>query len=104
MKMSMRSTPFAMKQAILHMIGQMEDMSQPVKTGDIARFLNVTKPTAQRYLRELFEHGSLACIKHTYRTNAKCFEWDLGIRARRNYVDGVFKMSYQKFIEQKWSM
>jgi len=93
-----------MRQAIIHMIGQMEDMSQTVKTGDIARFLNVTKPTAQKYLKDLSYSGSIQCMSREYRTNARCFEWKLTARARAYYVDGVFKMNYQKFMEQKWSV
>jgi len=103
MKMSMRSTPIAMFQTILHMVGQMEDMSQTVKTSDIARFLNVTKPTAQRYLKDLSYSGSLQCIPRDYRSNARCFEWKLTTRARAYYADNIFKYSYHKFMEQKWS-
>jgi len=104
MKISMRATPFIMKQAIMHMIGQMQDMSLTCKTGDMARFLNVTKPTAQRYLKQLAYDGMLKCVTREYRKNARCFWWELSHRSRVYYEGRVFKISYDTFMQEKWSM
>lgn len=104
MKFTMRTAPFQFRNAILHMIGQMQDMQQTVTTSDIAIFCGVSKPTAQKYLRDLWRTGSLNITIREWHKNAKVFEWKLTERSFENYKMHAYIGGYKRMLEMKFRL
>lgn len=94
MKFKMKDTALH-RMALLHMIGQLEDMGKDwITTGEIASLMGVTKPTAIKRLNMLAEYGSLIKATRMHRPNCDAFVWQLGKGKRRMYRNGLLSASY----------
>lgn len=102
MKFSFRTCPVQYRNAILHVVGQMEDMSQIVSTGDIAACFGVSKPTAQKYLKNLCNEGWLNQVNVTWRPNADKFIWQLTSISKFEYREKRYQHSYLAFLDNKY--
>lgn len=87
--------------AILHMIGQLQSMAwDGVTVAEIAKFMNVSKPTARKYLRELEIRGLVKKYRFQYRGNSIIHKYMLGIESMRLYREGKMKWQYEMYVRQ----
>jgi len=104
MKITYRSSPAQFQMALLHMLGQMEDMHMAVTTADVAAWCGVTKQTAKKYLDRLYDNFHLNRFDDPYHTHFTRHLWELSIDPKKRYRNGEFCNAYLMFMEQKWSL
>ena len=101
MKVTIRTDGLMCQNASLHMVGQCEDMLWSTKVSDVARWLQVSKPTAKTYLEQWCNEGWLYRIENRYRSNALWFEYRLTPKGRISYEHKAFELSYQMLIHKR---
>jgi len=103
MAITYRSSPHIIQSALMHMVGQMEDMKIDCSTADIAHWLGVTKPTAKKYLKALYEGGYIESEMLPYRPNFPMFIWTLSNSGRKLYYENRLCESYHLFRESRYN-
>lgn len=94
MKHKMKDTSLH-RMALLHMIGQLEDMGKEwIGTGEIAALMGVSKPTALKRLNMLAEFGSLMKATRMHRPTIDAHVWSLSKSKRRMYRNGHLSHAY----------
>lgn len=84
--------------AIVHMIGQTEDLMQRGATmAEIASWLNVSKPTAKRFI-ETHHIGIDVHMIDWRKGHSIQYIYTLSAPKRSAYERGVFKKSYQVYV------
>lgn len=89
------------RRAILHMIGQSADVfkSYP-STAEIAAWMNVSKPTAKRYLDKMVSNGELIMSEVKYRKNAVKHHWCLTQSVYQDYQELRLKFDYKVYAQK----
>jgi DNA-binding MarR family transcriptional regulator len=103
MAITHRNSQAIVNQAILHMLGQMEDMLMACSTADIATWLHVTKPTAKKYLDDLAQAIYVIRLDGTYRPNRHKHLWKLSLYAKKRYRENQFCEAYHLFREARYN-
>ena len=88
------------KDAILHLIGQSAEVFREYAVvSDVASWMNVSKPTATKYLNQLWNEGLIYMWKREYKNT---FIWmiDLKDEAMRKYTKDEYKPAYQLYAQQ----
>jgi len=90
------------KQLILHMICQLHQLKRGggATVGDVARYMDVTKPTARKRLGKLVNDGFLLKREITWRKNAVCHVYSPTVETQIMYDRGEFKEAYQKRVRE----
>lgn len=87
--------------AILHMIGQSQFVfKEAVSCSDVAAWMNVTKPTARKYLKDMTEIGLLNTYREKYKTNATIDRWYLNSSILDAYARDEFKPAYRVYAQR----
>lgn len=85
----------------MHMIGQVEEvfMTEP-KTSEIASWMNLSKPTARKYLNSMVKSGKLIKTTQEYRANSSVDKWSLAHEYKVAYREGKFAPQYKFFAQR----
>lgn len=101
---SVRGLPQSIKRmAVLHMIGQMWDMQQIVKTSDVATWLGCTKATARTYLDRLENSHAIAKSVGDWRPTVPVHYFRLTEASYRLYQSGTFLGAYNIVLDYRTS-
>jgi hypothetical protein len=101
MNFTYRTVPHTYLAAILHMVGQMDDIGQPVTTSDVAHWLRVHKQTAAKYLKQLESEKRLLCKVSPYHHTATIYTWQLSPIVKQNYRLCKYREAYDDFRESR---
>lgn len=94
------------RRAILHMIGQSQDVfKSKASIADIAAWMNVTKPTAKKYLDGFVEREELIMSKVAWRKSngevtAWKYEYSLQPATWDKYKMGIYKSWYNIYVQR----
>lgn len=89
------------RRAILHMIGQVVDMfKKEPTTSEVASWMNVSKPTARKHLKEMREQGELWMSSEYHRPNVCKHTWRLTSMLEYHYDEGLLKADYQCYAQK----
>lgn len=89
--------------AILHMVGESETIfKREVLVRDIAEWMNVSKPTAIRYLKAMAWRGEIIMTKEKCKSNASIFKIKLSDVSKQKYHQGAYKTSYIAYNHVFW--
>ena len=83
--------------ALLHVIGQLEQVNDCATLADIARFMNVSKPTAMKYLKPMIDNQEICKAEQNYRSNAKKYKFYLFEDIRDEYKSGHYWKAYMLY-------
>lgn len=99
---SVRSLPKTTKRmAIAHMIGQMDEMTLPVRTSDVAAWLGCTKSTASAYLHDMEKSGVIHKRVENWRGDSNVYYWKLTNGAKLMYSRYAYGLHYQAVVDIK---
>lgn len=88
------------RRAILHMIGQSVEVFREYPTiRDISGWMNVSKPTARKYLSRLMENEEIIMFKKPYKNTEIC-HFDLFEDIRMEFENNVFKNDYKLYAQR----
>lgn len=86
--------------AVLHAVGQTDTIRLAGATvADIARFMNVTKPTAKKYLDKMASEGKLIKSKFKHGRFGRLHYW-LSDVASEMYAAGEFEDDYKLYVQR----
>lgn len=85
------------RRALLHAIGQLEEISGGATVREAARFMNVSKPTAQRYLKAMESNGEIYSLWEDYRSNCGKRVYFLKRDVFHEYVNNAFSLEFKLF-------
>jgi len=88
---------FVHRNALLHLIGQCEQMNMNVTNRMVADWLGCTKASASKYLKAIAENGTLIMTEKKWRGDAKVYSWRLSKLQMNMYLVGEFKSHYKIF-------
>lgn len=84
------------RSAILYMVGESVDVFRSAPTtADIAAWMNVSKPTARKYLKQMVKRGELIMNKVPHRQTVYKHTWQLSEYTKGMYELGVYDEMYQ---------
>lgn len=95
MKHRMKDT-LANRYAVLHMMGQIEDMGRTeMSSKEMAALMGVSLPTAISRLEQMARDEKIAKTTTQHRPNAKAYKWSLRCATRRKYENGFYKTYFE---------
>lgn len=82
---------------VAHLIGQVQECDISVQTKHVASWLNVSKPTAMKYLNFMVDAGLVVRTEKTWRKNAVSYSWHLSDKAWRKFQNGNYLGWYRHY-------
>lgn len=96
-RIKMSSTDYDKMAYVAHMIGQVQECDITVETKHIASWLNVSKPTAIKYLEYMVDCGMVVKSEKKWRKNAVKFTWHLTDKAWSKFVGNGYLAWYRHY-------
>lgn len=81
--------------AVLHAVGQLQEMFGYAKLSDIARFMNISKPAAYRHVKRLVESTELFVTKTNKKGRGGFDMYYLPADLMEEFQSGQYVKSYQ---------
>lgn len=88
------------RMAVLHAIGQLEQMFGYAKLSDIARFMNMSKQAAQRHIKRLIDSYEIVVIKSDKIGRGGFDKYILHYDMLIEYQSGEYKQAYDIYAIQ----
>jgi hypothetical protein len=89
------------RRAILHMIGQsVEVFNQYPTTAEIAAWMNVSKPTARKYLMRMLDNKEIMIKEVYHRPHIAKHVWKLDSEVENHYNEGILEHDYRKYAQR----
>jgi len=85
---------------VAHMIGQVVECDVVVESKHIASWLNVSKPTAIKYLGYMVDAGIVVRREKAWRKNAVKYTWHLTDKAWSKFVGNAYLGWYRHYKEK----
>ena len=82
---------------VAHMIGQVQECDVTVETRHIAGWLNVTKPTAIKYLKYMVDAGMVVQSEKKWRKNAVKYTWHLTDKSWDKFIANGYLAWYRHY-------
>lgn len=86
--------------AVIQAVGQLQDICGFATVGQVAKFLEVSKPTAQRVIDTLMDNN----VIYECPRSGKCRRFILFEEHYEYYVHGDCLRDYRKWIDLLWSI
>jgi len=88
--------------AIVHMVGQLEQVGKSATALDVSLWMGVSKTTAIARIKWMGTVGLIDVQIKPYRKNAVKIELSLSEKSKRNYALGTYKRYYDEWVSKKY--